>query len=320
MLSLRVKIFPMRRTNISRREDGQDTHVPKTLGVTALDTNITCWTTEATGSINLRSCCKNPVHSNIGTCSLHCWILRPCVVPQQSHSPYRQAHRRRTTYTVTGCLRSTPANNLPVLAGIEPVDLRRKRATIALARRAKESNHLQHDRLHSRLTEQQRHLKSRRPFLPAALELLRDLAEQDVTPNLWHDHRWNSEWQNSPYLLHNYIKDVSNNPSGTKLQRPAWVKLNKPRTGVGLFRTTMHKWGMASSPTCVCGAKEQSADHIITSCPTHHPPHGALGILHLDDPTVAWLNEKCPNIWRHLKYIHSTRRSRSELLKARIVG
>ena len=116
-----------------------------------------------------------------------------------------------------------------------------------------------------------------RPFVPAALELLQDLAEQDVTENLWLDHKRNSERQNSPSYLHNYIKDVSNNPSGMTLPRPALVKLNRQRTGVGLFRVTMHKWGMVDS-----SAKEHSANHIITSGPTHHFPHGTLEILHLD--------------------------------------
>ena len=38
---------------------------------------------------------------------------------------------------------------------------------------------------------------------------------------------------------------------------------------------------MVSIPTCECGVKEQSANHIIASCPNHHPLHGALGISHL---------------------------------------
>ena len=74
------------------------------------------------------------------------------------------------------------------------------------------------------------------------------------------------------------------------IPRQAWVKLKTLKTGVGLFRGTMHKWGMSIIRTCECGAKEQSANHIITSCPTHLPPHGALGILNLDDQTVAWLS------------------------------
>ena len=49
---------------------------------------------------------------------------------------------------VTGCLRPTPADNLPILAGIQPAELRHKEATLSLARRAMEPGHL----LHSALT------------------------------------------------------------------------------------------------------------------------------------------------------------------------
>jgi len=37
---------------------------------------------------------------------------------------------------LTGCLRPTPADNLPILAGIQPAELRRNGATLPLARRA----------------------------------------------------------------------------------------------------------------------------------------------------------------------------------------
>ena len=39
------------------------------------------------------------------------------------------------------------------------------------------------------------------------------------------------------------------------------------RTGFGLFRSTVQRWGMATTAACKCGAEEQTADHIITSCP-----------------------------------------------------
>jgi len=35
-----------------------------------------------------------------------------------------------------------------------------------------------------------------------------------------------------------------------------------------------------------CGAEEQTADHIIASCPLYHPPNGTLGLAALDDDTV----------------------------------
>ena len=43
---------------------------------------------------------------------------------------------------VTGCLHPTPADNLPILAGIQPAELRRKGATLSLARRAMDLRHL----------------------------------------------------------------------------------------------------------------------------------------------------------------------------------
>jgi len=49
---------------------------------------------------------------------------------------------------VTGCLRPTPAGNIPILAGIQPAELRRNGATLSLARRAMEPGYL----LHSALT------------------------------------------------------------------------------------------------------------------------------------------------------------------------
>ena len=63
----------------------------------------------------------------------------------------RNAHTRLIDPTindalriVTGCLRSTPADNLPILAGIQPAELRRSGATLSLGRRAMELGHLLH--------------------------------------------------------------------------------------------------------------------------------------------------------------------------------
>jgi len=45
---------------------------------------------------------------------------------------------------VTGCQRPTPPDNLPILAGIQPAELRHKRATLSLAHCAMEPGHLLH--------------------------------------------------------------------------------------------------------------------------------------------------------------------------------
>jgi len=53
-----------------------------------------------------------------------------------------------TLRIVTGCLRPPPADNLPILAGIQPAELRRNGATLSLARCAMKPGRL----LHSALT------------------------------------------------------------------------------------------------------------------------------------------------------------------------
>ena len=69
------------------------------------------------------------------------------------------------------------------------------------------------------------------------------------------------------------------------LIRTAWVKLNRLRTGVGCFGSSMHKWGLASSAKCESGASEQTADLIILTCPTHRASRGIMGLTVLDDET-----------------------------------
>ena len=49
---------------------------------------------------------------------------------------------------VTGCLRPTPTDYLPILAGIQPAGLRRRGATLSLANRATlNPDHILHDKL-----------------------------------------------------------------------------------------------------------------------------------------------------------------------------
>jgi len=73
---------------------------------------------------------------------------------------------------VTGCLRPTPADNLPILSGIQPAELRRNGTTLSLARRAMEPGHLLHSALTCTLSANARRLKSRHPFVPAAQQLI----------------------------------------------------------------------------------------------------------------------------------------------------
>ena len=110
------------------------------------------------------------------------------------------------------------------------------------------------------------------------------------------DHWWSIGWRQGTFRLHAFFDDVDILPPGMGSPRPAWVWLKRLRTGVGLFRSSMHKWGMASTASCECGAEEQNADHIITSSPIYRHPNGIGGLLTVKESMAKWLCDTCPAI------------------------
>ena len=50
----------------------------------------------------------------------------------------------------------------------------------------------------------------------------------------------------------------------------------------------MKKWGRADSAACECVEPEQTAEHIINSCPLHRPPSEA-GLFEVGPLVRAWL-------------------------------
>jgi len=80
------------------------------------------------------------------------------------------------------------------------------------------------------------------------------------------------------------------------LTRRAWVRLIRLRTNVGRFRSCLYKWSMASSAAFECGAEEQTVNHVVLQYPTHQPPHGLHGLTVVDDETIEWLLNTCPEI------------------------
>ena len=73
-----------------------------------------------------------------------------------------------------------------------------------------------------------------------------------------------TEYCENASRLRAFVPGTGARPVGMGLPRAAWVKLNRLRTGVGQFHSSMHKWGLAPSPNCECGASEQTADHVLS--------------------------------------------------------
>ena len=192
---------------------------------------------------------------------------------------------------VTGCLRPTPTDHLPVLSGIQPAELRRMGATLSLAHRGSlDPDHLLYGLLSGSSDTRQVRLIFRCPFVPGARNLSNNLARLGIRAPEWTNHKWKTEYSENAFRLHAFVPRTGARPVGMGLHRVAWVKLNRLRTGVGRFHLSMHKWGLAPSPNCECSASEQTADHVLTACPIHRAPHGARGLTVLDDETRCWLS------------------------------
>ena len=144
--------------------------------------------------------------------------------------------------TVSGCVCATPINQLPILASIAPLSLRREAAVLALFRKATNSgDHLLHQVVTT--TPQRARLKSRGPFAEHTHQLLRS-TPADVFRGMWLTRRWSEEWQAADHSrLHRFV-DEPGELLGEDLPRRQWTTLNRLRTGVGRFAATMNGWGL----------------------------------------------------------------------------
>ena len=210
---------------------------------------------------------------------------------QCSHLSHRQCLERRLahSYWMPGSHSNGPP--VPVLSGIQTAELRRLGATLSLANCGSlDPDHILYGLLSGSSDMSQVRLRSRRPFVSAARNLLDNLARLGIRASKWTNHKLKTEYCENASRLRAFVPGTGARPVGMGLSRAAWVKLNRLRTGVGRFHSSMHKWGLAPSPNCECGASEQTADHVLTACPIHRAPHGARGLTVLDKETRCWLN------------------------------
>ena len=215
---------------------------------------------------------------------------------QCSHSPHRNV-LNDALRIVTGCLRPTPTDHLPILSGIQPAELCRLGATLSLAYRGfLDPDHILYGLLSRSSDTRQVRLRSRRSFVLGARNLLNNLARLGICNSEWTNHKWKTEYCENGSRLRAFVPRTGTRLVGMGLPRAAWVRLNRLRTGVGRFHSSMHKWGLAPSPNCECSASEQTADHVLTACSIHRAPHGARGLTVLNDETRCWLNNTTASI------------------------
>ena len=188
---------------------------------------------------------------------------------------------------VTGCLRSTPTDHLQASSQLSFAEW----GNTLLG-----SPWISGPRLYfiwsikwSSRTRQVR-LRSRRPFVPAARNLLDSLVRLSIRASEWTNHKWKAEYCENASRLRAFVPRTGARPVGMGLPRATWVKLDRLRTGVGRFYSSMQRWSLALSPNREFGASKQTADQVLTACPIHRASHGVRGLTVLDDETRCWLN------------------------------
>jgi len=153
--------------------------------------------------------------------------------------------------------------------GIQPDQLRRESATLSLARRAMGPGHMPHLPLTCSSAGNARPIKSIHPFVPAVCN--NSSVHLTTTTALWADHRWNAEWLDNTTRIPIFIPDIGTYSPRMTLPKTAWVRLSRIRTGAERFHSCSHKWCMAPSATCECGAEEQTVDQVVLQYPIHRP-------------------------------------------------
>ena len=100
-----------------------------------------------------------------------------------------------------------------------------------------------------------------------------------------------SQHQTPPFYSRHQCLTNRNAPPKTFLGA-AESSSNRCRT----LRSALYNWGMATTAACERGAENQTAELIVTNCPSYSPPHGTDGLVQLDEETISWLQKSCPDI------------------------
>ena len=119
---------------------------------------------------------------------------------------------------VTGCLRLTPTDHLPILSGIQPAEPRRMGATLSLAYRGSlDPDHILHGLLSGSSDTCQVRLRSRCPFVPGAQNLLDNLARLGIHASEWTNHKWKTEYCEGASRLRAFVPETGARPVGMGL-------------------------------------------------------------------------------------------------------
>lgn len=183
-----------------------------------------------------------------------------------------------TMRMISGTVKSTPCQWLPVLSNIEPPHCRRQAALSREYRKIISNPALP---VHNDIGQVSHRLKSRNPPLQTATRI----ASFDPLAC------WTGEWESTTISHTPWKVTPGTKPPGFALPRRCWVTMNRLRTGHGRCGEMMFKWGLRETPECDCGAPLQSVQHIIADCPLRAYPGPISDIYSISPEAIGWMNQ-----------------------------
>ena len=185
-----------------------------------------------------------------------------------------------TMRLISGTLKSTPTQWLPLLSHIPPPKLRRQAASLREFEKITKNPQLPiHEEINDARTNR---LRSRNPPVRTANEL--------KISNFQLKNRWKEERKNAPYITMQLMPGIDKTPPGFDLPRKTWAILNRIRTGHGNCRDSHHRWNIAPSPECDCGAARQTVQHIVAECPLRRYAGNTEGFALVTPASIDYIN------------------------------
>src|SRR6195952_2869994 len=191
-----------------------------------------------------------------------------------SHTKKVDVELNTTMRIISGTLKSTPTEWLPVLSNITPPHIRRQEACKREYKKYTSDYPIWEDIQNIPPTR----LKSRSPFWQYPF-LEHESSSIDT---------WKSEWSNVEVHNKQLALDPTEKVPGFDLPRKLWCKLNRVRTGHGRCNAMLFKWNAIESPDCeYCPGVPETMMHLVEECPTCRCPVG-LDIHNTYPEAMEW--------------------------------
>lgn len=181
---------------------------------------------------------------------------------------------------ISGCLRSTPVEWLPVTGAIIPPHLRREKANQDWVEKIKTSTKDTPLNQTYRSFPRSSRLRSRKPFAKSWKE--------DFCPQ----NEWRSEWADSAPRGDEDIEDPSRMLPGFETANiMTRVTSNRIRTRHCRTASKMFQWGLNASLNCPhCNGAQQETDHLVLSCPITSFEGGYAAVGDCSEVLSIWID------------------------------